>query len=291
MVSLLAGVGCASGVYNLSYHVSHGAAMAPPTTQRGLSTGITYREWGGPIGKALLLWATAPRRPSGKVEISTTYSGDWGDGAGGQKVCLSGTCYSTTTIKEYPPTEEQLAEYRKKATYWQNNVAPAIMSGALRVEVIIDVASTSLGGDTSGGAFIVNDRIPIRNIPPLKGMTLSIGIGGAKYTMHGRSRDVLREDENGELKRVRVSDDIKYNYAGMPLRVTGLLTRKIGLYAQLDMNLLPMMSSLLEDFDQPQIVRSGLQIWLPFVYVTGEVAADRLRPDSISVTAEAGLAF
>jgi hypothetical protein len=279
LIAATLATGCAGGAYSMGYNAGYGATMAPATTSAGASTSIRYREYGGPIGKLILLLGTAPTPPGGttsNVHTSTT--------------CYSTYCEETTTYTYTPPSEEEMKDFEKRSADWSANVAPAILSGAIAMEVIIDYASTDLGGDTSGGGFYMNERWQIRSLGFFQGMSLSVGFGVAGYTMHGRTRDVLM-DTGTALVLTPVTEDISYFYLGSPVRLTGLITPRLGLYGQMDLNWQPLLAAALDEREQPQIMRGGVQLWLPFFYVSGEAAVDGFRPDSLSITAEVGLAF
>jgi len=273
------GAGCAGGAYSLGAHATHGAAMGPPTSARGTTTGVTYREYGGPIGKTLLLLFTTPMPPTGTSrELSRS------------KVCYSTYCETTTTYEYTPPTEEEMRDFSERKADWAQNVAPAILSGAIAMEVVIDVATRDLGGDTSGAMMQMSWRTQTRSLLFFQGMSLSMGMAWGDYTLHGREGQVLL-DSGTALVPMSVTEDLNFVYVGTPVRLTGLITPRLGVYGQFDLNWQPLFAGVFESREQPQLSRGGVQLWLPFMFVGAEAVVDRFRPDSLSFTLEAGLAF
>jgi hypothetical protein len=111
------------------------------------------------------------------------------------------------------------------------------------------------------------------------------------YTMHGRSRFVLQDAGGVELTRMSVTEDLGYFYFGVPVRLTGLLTPRLAVYGQFDLNMQPLIAELTEERAHAQMVRGGVQLWLPNSYVNAELSMDGFRPGSATLTAEVGIAF
>lgn len=273
-----------SGAYMLGYRAGHGNDLMPPTGSRGTTTSIRYRDYGGVLSKTLLLLLTAPQAPQGTT-TSETLSQSTSCGGG---YC---TTYTRTEVTYTPPSPAAMAAYEERVKDWSETVAPAILSGAFRAEAVVDVASTKLGGDTSGFMMALNFRIPTGKVLGFAGSNLSIGLAGGKYTMHGRNWQLVADDGTGVLSNTNVTGSIAAPYYGFPIKFTGLLTKRLALYAQSDLNLQPMLAKTLDATPGPQTFRLGSQWMGPFFYVGGELSIDRMRVDSLTATAEVGLAF
>ena len=279
----MSSVAC-SGAYMLGYRASYGNDLMPPTGSRGTTTSIRYRDYGGVLSKALLLILSAPQAPQGTTSSETLSS---------STSCGGGYCttYTQTEVTYTPPSAAEMAAYGERVKDWSENVAPAILSGAFRAEAVVDVASTKLGGDTSGFMMALNFRIPTGKALGFAGSNLSIGLAGGKYTMHGRNWQYVADDGSGVLTNANVSGPLSAPYYGFPVKFTGLLTKRLALYAQTDMNLQPMLAKTIDAAPGPQTFRLGSQWMGPFFYIGGEVSIDRMRASSLTATAEVGLAF
>ena len=273
-----------TGAYAVNYRVSRGADMAPANTDAGLTTSIRYRDYGGLLSKALLLVLSQPSAPRGTTETKSEVSTSCG---------VSECTVTTTTTTTYtPPTPEEMEAFGKRAQEWGDTVAPAILSGGFAAEAVVDLASQSLGGDTSGGMIGLNFRLPTDDFGPFLTSNLSLGLGYGNYTMHGRKHRLLRPTPAMDaLVQTESTEDLHYHYIGLPVRFTGLVTRRLATYLQLDLNIQSIVDGLEGDPANSQIVRLGITGFLPFVGVTLEVSADRLRTDSATVSAEVGVAF
>lgn len=284
IIAMAVAASACSGAYTLGYRAGYGSDMTPPTTSRGMNTSIRYRDYGGVLSKALLLLLTTPTPPTGTtssrvVSSSTTC---------GYTVCTRTT---ETEVTYTPPSPAEMAAYEARAKDWAENVAPAILSGAFRAEAVVDIASTDLGGDTSGFMMALNFRIPVGKFPGFAGSHLSLGMAGGKYTTHGREHKNVIDDGTGGLVNETLTSDVSMGYYGMPVKFTGLLSKRLATYVQADLNFQPLLARALDETPAPQILRVGSQWFGPFFYVSGELSIDRMRIDSLTATAEVGLAF
>ncbi len=258
------------GAYSLGFSATAGNAYLPPTSSSGISTGIAYHEYGGVISKVLLLLLTVPPKPR---ETSTTSTECYGD-----------TCYITTTT--YYPSQAEMDNWNRDVDTWSKTTAPAILSGAIKAEVNFDVASRSLGGDTSGASFSMLGRIPIRSLGGVGG-NLAMGMGFGSYTFHDRTRKVVVAN-GSTLDSVEQKGDLDYDYIGFPVRLQAMVKRNVAIYLQLDLNLLALE---LTDDSQASPARLGLH-WLgPRIYLRAEAVTDNFGGSRISGMAEVGFAF
>lgn len=275
-------VGCKGGIYSLGYRGSYGASTAPPTSARGFATSLSYREWGGPIAKLLLAGGSRPIKPRGTLTDSAS-----------SETCYGSYCERTTTSTWSPPSREELEDYSRRVDDWSNRVAPAILSGGAGQSIAfeLDVAMQTMGGDTSGIGAGFRFAAPLRDMLGLEKVHVVVGSKVGKYTMY--RREVSRLTLDGEARSTRIASDIVYGYATIPIRISGMLGQRTGVYTELDIDYAGWVgfAELLGATYSPQLARIGLQVGLPFAYVTVEATADRMRPGSASLSTELGLAF
>lgn len=275
--------------YSLAYRTGYGNALAPPSTSSGRSSSISYREYGGPIGKALLLWLFVPQLQGGSS--SSRVVGD-------STSCGGGECTRTiTTETTYtPPTAEQIAEYKRELEEYNNVTAPAIRNGAIKAEVNLDVATRSLGGDTSGLSF---QLLGVLLSEQSSGWTFALkaGFGASGYTMGGRTTKQILSDGMETLSSVHLDskvEDVSSTFFGVPVRVILATPLRFAAYGEFDWNLLRAVSGEGTRPGQtyhPQLTTFGLQTSLWFMHVGAEVQLDQLNLGSRTFGVEAGLAF
>lgn len=277
VVAAIVDGGCHTAV---SYRISHGADMAPAGTDRGQVTSLRIREYGGIVGNMLTYFAAMPGPPAGR---STFIRRDV------NTVCGAAECTTTTTtVSDYvAPTAADIAAYKVRAKQWDATTGRAILSGAFPTELTVDIALSTLGGDTSGFMASQAVRYPTHGFGPFETSYLTFGIAGGRYVMHDRAQRMLVATAGG-VEQQTAPTDTSYIYFGLPVRFTGLLAPTVSAYAQLDMNVI----SLVNDANDVQIVRTGATwYFLPLFFTTLEVSSDRFRTDSFTGTAEVGVGF
>lgn len=261
--------------YRFGASAGFGAALAPPTTQMGMTTSLTYYEYSGWLGKLIVLIGAAPQKPrpttrvvSSKTECYSTW-------------CTTYTNYETTypSQADWDRYQEELKEYEK--------LAVGILTDGQPLDLYLDIALQSLGGDTSGASLVMMYRAQWTGMFGLPVFRINFGFGVGKYTFHGRTRSVVVQDGD-TLSRMEVTEDSSYGYAGMPLRFTGFVHPRLAGYLQFDFN---MFALPVTDDPEPSPIRGGVEIYLNPLFVRGEIVSTALRPGSMTAFAEVQVVY
>jgi len=143
----------------------------------------------------------------------------------------------------------------------------------------LEVASTRLGGDTSGWMFDFGAKIGKRR--GAFGYRAAIKVGFGKYTFHDRMRDGMMLPES------------TYTFFGFPLRLGVTYRGVVELYGQLDLNLVTTFNELLGDDDtSPSAWRAGARVnVLKYFYAEATLAFSAMRETKTSTLLEVGLEF
>lgn len=273
--------GCAVG-----FTASNGTAMVPGTTSAGTTTAISYTEYGGGIlhmAFAILgLGSTALRRDYREVTLSSeTKCAEWG-------------CWTNKTVRVEPKpmSDAQEAAYERNVREGYEFTKYVVGGGKLPTEIRIDWASTSLGGDTSGimGSMMFWFFGP-GGIPGFVATKVHAGVGLGSYTFHDRTRRRVVSD-GMSLRTEEVTEDVDYDYIGLPVRLTGYVTPKLAAHVQFDVNMISVFESDDDGASEPSPVRLGFEYTLSFgLFMKGEVVSDGFDTEALSVGAEVGYAL
>lgn len=251
-------------------------------TAPGLVTDVGYHETGGWLGKwitVLFLFRSPPSGPYRKLRHS--YNETRCEVIGSTRFCYHYSYY------EYePPTSAAWADYYRTLRD-VNAYNAALLFVQHPTEMDFRVASTALGGDTSGWEFTILWRIPIAGLFGFKMMEFAMGEHFAFYTTIGRSRRSMVMNEDGAVTIQDVSADVKYRAVALPMRLTGFIFPNVGIYFQTDNNLYSLFDH--ESIYSPSLYRMGLMASWGRVFLRGEVLSSDFTLDSFSAFLEAGL--
>ncbi|HEY4058785.1 MAG TPA: hypothetical protein VGM39_19360 [Kofleriaceae bacterium] len=256
----------APAVYAVGGTMEYGNAYLPSTADAGLSTFVSYHDWGGVVSAVLLLLATAPAKPSPHTSVRS------------EDHCSAGYCATYEVTTTTYPSSAEMANWEARMAVYNATTAPAIWAGEFGQDVQLDIASRSLGGNTSG--------FQLRLYRPLgDSRHLSIGMGYAYLSFHDvHTSHVV--DNMGVLSATDKKDNYTYGYVGIPLRFsTAIGQTGFGLDMTLDLNVLSLF------FDDNSPIRAGVHWGGSHVLLTAEAMASGLRPDGASLHLGALLAF
>jgi len=261
------------GSYRFGYSLGSARAFLPPTAQGRMIGSITYHEFGGVVGKTIILMGLAPREPAPHVRIVD--SSTW---------CGVSHCYTTTRYEVTQPSEAEWAQYEQDKQEFAR-IAPEVIEKGVPLDIFIDLAGP--GGDATGASFTLLFRGQFAGLFgfPAGWIQGGFGFGGYTFADLERKEVVL---EGGTLVNRSVTDSYRYRYAGFPFRLTVFPYRHFGAYLQFDLNLYAL--PLFDDEDRrPSLTRVGAEMRLRPLYLRAEAAASAFDPDSISVFGEVGL--
>ncbi|MBK9032642.1 MAG: hypothetical protein IPL61_15255 [Myxococcales bacterium] len=250
-----------------AFRLGHGNAIAAAGTSRGTSASIVYADHGGPLTRTALFIPRLLNAPASPV----------------QGKC-SDNVLGTVTTCVYWVTQAGLDEYKVKVAAWQQN----LMTGKSSAETSLEVASTALGGDTSGFRFTLDY--------PLFGegrVLVKAGVGFGMFTMHGRSTRTLTATPTS-VQVVEATADVKSSHLALPLTVLVALPQSVLASYRLEWNLLRYqgLGDGPNETYHPQVSRFGLERMLaPYVRLGVELQIDGVRARSSTVSAELGVAF
>lgn len=250
-----------------AFRLGHGNAMAAAGTSRGTSTSIVYRDHSGILTRAALFiprFLGAPQSPW-ESECATSVLGE-------------------TTSCHFWLTQDALDQYTPKAIAWQNN----LLTGKSSAETSLEVASTALGGDTSGFRFALDY--------PVVGdgrIMIKAGVAFGMFTMHDRTIRTLASNATS-VQVGQMTGDAKSSHLALPLTVLVALPASFIASYRLEWNLLRYggVGDGPGETYHPQLSRIGLERMLaPLVRLGLELEIDGVRARSSSASAELGLAF
>ncbi len=239
-----------------------GAAYVPSGTQGGLTTGVRYREYSGPLARGLArVLLTLGSRPPNTNKIHsdtrTTYSSG----------CYNGVCgtykITTTTVTDSRTNAERAQdaayiEARRKA------ISKELSGGPVGIETTVDYYSSDLGGDTDGFSYYALAPGNVRILGDSFALNFSGGIGVSRMTFRDREQSIITGNVGGGISSgqegMSEGDETVW-YAGIPLRMTIGFHPMLSIYSQLDINLLtPIKALTAEDGEAlpPTPVRFGV---------------------------------
>ena len=259
----LSSVGCAHAKYGASFRHQQGAAIAPPGVAGGTTNTVRISDISGPLsragvyGLAVLTAAGAYRETS-----RTTSSYRQGD---------------------YIVTETTSSGYIDQGTAAAAGelAAAAVGDEPVGLQASLDIASRSLGGDTSGWMY----QLGYKGEPFLCGPRLMCrfygGFGIGRYTFHDR----MRTDGSGAVAEAR------YSYIGVPLRLDLVPSRFLTVFVQADLNIATVANAMFDELGSPSPWHAGVEVKVGWVFGRVQQSWGRATWDSRSTTLEVGLGF
>lgn len=262
-----------NGSYRFGYSMGTSRAFAPPTAAGQMIGSITYHEFGGVLGKLIILFGAAPQKPAPTVRIVSSKT--W---------CGVSHCYTTTEYEVTHPSKEDWDRYDEEVKRFAP-IARDVIQNGVPIDIYIDLAGTT--GDASGGSFTMMFRGQFVGLLGFPAVWLQGGLGFGGYTFDSLERQRVSLD--GDLLRNEtVTESHSYRYAGFPFRTTIFPYRHVGAYVQFDLNMFAL--PLFDDDDRsPSLTRFGLELRLDPLFLRGEAAASAFDPGSVSVFGEVGL--
>lgn len=234
--------------YALGYGVSNGAGMLPPTASRGTTTTLTYHEHSGVLVRAIAMAGAAMSVVDNSKVTSVEYRGDY-------------------VIEHREISAEDAAEF-------ENVTMPGILNEDLPMEIDIGVASTGLGGDTTGGHVLIMYPIPLtwRTV-------ILFGAAYAGYTFHDRTiRDVV--PSMGGLSSMERTDDLDYEMAGARLELLHAVTARYRAFFRWDLNAFGPIEG------QASPITLGASLVSRFAQLKAMVTFDRIEPGAATLGLE-----
>ncbi len=296
MVIALALLGCGPGARVSGGAVAmSGAAYVPSGTQGGLTTGIRYREYSGPLARGLVrLLLTLGSSPPNASKISSNSTTSYTNG------CFNGVCgtymVTTTTVSD----NRTSAEIGEDAAYIQARreaISKELSAGPVGIETTVDYYSTKLGGDTDGFSYYALEPGKIRIIGDAFALNFAGGLGVSRMTFKDRERSIITGSVGSTStgrEGTMVGEDETVWFFGIPLRMTFAFHTSLSVYAQLDLNLLTPIAALTAEENEalpPTPVRFGVKSRLgPFQVGVGTIS-NSLDLSSTSFFGEVLLGF
>lgn len=281
-VLLVALTGCTA-----AYRTTNGGALVKQGVQGGVTNSIVFEDRGGPLTRIGfgLLGAAAASGAVRSTGSTTSESGIYSPG--GTRI---GTRTTTTTTYTVDPQAARNAQ----ALVDSGNKASddALRAGAIDptqnyVSPVggLEIASTKLGGDTSGWMFDFGVKAARRY--GAWGLRWSARFGFGRFTFHGR-----------EVQKNSVAfttmEDTQYSFVGVPLRLGITYRGLFEVFARLDVNLVTAFLEALpeEHAASPSPWRAGARVFLfKRAYVEAGMMLSTMRAADRSTMLEAGLEF
>jgi hypothetical protein len=144
----------------------------------------------------------------------------------------------------------------------------------------LEIASTRLGGDTSGWMFDFGGKVGKRR--GSFGIRAAIKMGFGKYTFQPRMRDEVMLAES------------TYTFIGFPLRLGVTYRGIVEIYGQLDINLVTTFNELIPDENNssPSPWRTGARLSVAkYFYAEAALLFSAMRQEKTSALLEVGLEF
>lgn len=284
LVLLLCLAGCAGhgSQAGIGVAMSTGSALVPANVTGGTVTSLSYREQGGQVTRALLRIATALGNAPATRSVTTVSSG---------VEVHSGTAYvvtRSTTTTYITDTPEQLAVKAARA----NAMLKAIGNSEIPATFELDIATRSLGGDSSGWMSVWMYQGPPAVIG--KGLfsmaRLSAGLGAGQLTFYDREQTQLSENGTEIVATKQMADQTSYSYFGFPVRLDlALGSSGLFLRSQMDLNIMASIDSIYDDEDSPERV-SPTHFGLGYIHgpvrFMGTVTMSRFRTNALSAGLE-----
>ena len=267
---------------NVALRSSDGGAFARPAAGEAQIRSLYVGDRGGLFSRLGLgaLGGLAAMGTVDNVNSSTTATPIY-DGSGNRV----GT--ETTTITSGTVNADRAAALQRTGDQATATMDDQLRGGAIdptqnygSVTGGLEIASTKLGGDTSGWMFDFGVKGGQRYGAWGYRAALKIGLG--KYTFHERERDGVMHPES------------TYKFFGFPLRLGITYHGVVEVFGQLDLNLVTAFTeSLPEEFDSsPSPWRTGVRVTIArYVYAEAGIAFSAMRSAKTSTMLEAGIEF
>ena len=242
--------------------------MAPPGVSSGTTNRIRISDSGGPLTRAGVLGLAFGASAGAVKNVQTTQTAT----RNGNDVIVRTT--TTATIDQ------------EQAARAQGLMDAAVADAPVPLHASLEIASTSLGGDTSGWMYNIGFRTDPVSVGKFAVLRASFGLGFGRYTFHDRERRSI-----GGSSDAGVIGDYRYTYIGSPVRITVFSTTWLRSYFQADLNWVTAWDVISFEPATPSPWRVGTQVNLGPIFVQGEVAWSRMNSEDASVGIEVGIGF
>jgi hypothetical protein len=272
MRSLRGGLVCAAIVLSachVGFRSSAGTAALPKAAteagaQRGMSRSVSMGDEGGLLTMAVVkagLVGAGALGAAGSVEV-TEY-----------KESATSIVYNSDGSKTYVKSSEATVKVdqgqaQRSADLMNTTPTPdGLRFGRGALATNLEIASTSLGGDTSGYQFQFGYayRMMYRRSGLVMRARGFAGLGFGHWTIHGRETRMDRGPPTFE--------DYRYGFFGIPVRVAGMIgkPRRDGLELVPEFGLEPYVGTEL-NLNDPTPFRAGARLILSYVHIDVEWA-------------------
>ena len=287
---LIAGVGLAGGC-KAGFRTSSGGATAPPGVGGGTTRSLVFGDEGGLLTRAAVVGLGGVAAGGAVRDVKTERTVTSGVRPGERIIT------TTTTGTVDRKAAENALGIMQAAT--DPDTSFSSRSGGLGAT--LEIASTKLGGDTSGWMFRFGGvfRLTHNDGKILHGLRGTAGIGFGRFTLHRRLR---RTYQDLNLVEDRMGD-WDYNYLGVPLRagyvVGKVLNQKAVIpyagaevFVQADANVYTAFGVIIGETDySPSPWHAGIRLNYYIGYLEAMVSMSSMNSNERSVGLEVGLGF
>lgn len=266
----------------LSMRQQSGGAISKPGVSGGTMRSIYFEDTGGPLSQivsrlSLLVFGTlgAVGAAGSGVSSNTTSSGIYDS---------SGNRVGTQETTTYTPTGGTNAEAGQRA----QGLVDAAGSADLDVSGVtagLEIASTKLGGDTSG--WFLDAGFKTVKTYGAWGIRSVVKAAAGKVTQHDR---MLRTFDNSFVSESM--GDASYRFGGFRLGLGIQYRRTFELFTQLDLNTVGWLNAIRNDEtgrdESPSPWTAGGRVMIKGFYAQAAIMASRLDGDHTSTVLEVG---
>lgn len=231
VLAAIAGSGCA-GRTTVAAAAGYGGAYVPQRSGAGLTTSVRIVDEGGPITRWSMLGLTALAATRVKEDREFHHYDT-------RRVCSpSGGCSNQlvevdeVTSTYYIPAETMQRLVEQYDLITNTNAAEVFFTE-------IEIASRTLGGDTSGFLYALMMRPKLVTLPgPFPVIAFGGGLKFGKLTFADRPASMVTGIPGGATLVSMPDQDQTFGMLGFPARVDLVASPRLGFHVQWDLNLL-----------------------------------------------------